>query len=99
MGGHSSPRHQHGGCAGSVRIVHGVLDIKLYQNVFTTRPMSFSNGEGGLSIPEGEEREVLVLRRENTTWLNRNHWFCHEVTCSDAHEINQSSGFAASLHV
>mmetsp|Transcript_414 Transcript_414/g.1171 ORF Transcript_414/g.1171 Transcript_414/m.1171 type:complete len:332 (-) Transcript_414:61-1056(-) len=28
--GHASPKHQHGGCAGSVRVVSGRLDVEIY---------------------------------------------------------------------
>ena len=37
--GHSSPKHQHGGCAGSVRLVHGNLRMKLYQTLHSERAM------------------------------------------------------------
>ena len=37
--GHSSPKHQHGGCAGSVRLVHGNLRMRLYKTLQDEEPM------------------------------------------------------------
>lgn len=95
--GHFSPRHQHGGCAGSLRVLHGVLDFKLYDNVFAKSPIRWDDGDGGLILP-ATPQEVLFLRPGQTTWMNRSNWFVHEVACSAEHPENQD-GFALSLHV
>ena len=36
---HSSPKHQHGGCAGSVRLMHGNLLMRLYDTLQGETPM------------------------------------------------------------
>lgn len=97
--GHTSPKHQHGGCAGSVRVLHGVLDVRLYENIFTEEPMEWKHGDGGLTIPGSGKLKVLQLKKDQTTWMNRCHWFCHEVHCNPAHGANHRNGFACSLHV
>ena len=48
--GHSSPKHQHGGCAGSVRLVHGKLRMKLYKTL---------QSEEAMQIPGQQTSEVV----------------------------------------
>ena len=48
--GHSSPKHQHGGCAGSVRLVHGKLRMKLYKTL---------QSEEAMEIPGQQTFEVI----------------------------------------
>jgi hypothetical protein len=82
--GSESPKHQHGGCAGSVRILHGCLEMDLYDNIADSEPIH------GMS--------KLQLVKFITVWLNRTNWFCHVVRCPKNHPDNQD-GFAASVHV
>ncbi len=94
---YSSPIHQHGGCAGSVRIIHGQLDSKFYESLQADRPMRFRRGDCKLdSLPE-RPQEVLQLKAGDTTWLNRQSWFVHAVECSNDHSIEPRE-FALSIH-
>ena len=38
--GHASPKHQHGGCAGSVRLLHGSLNVRLYKTLQSKEAMT-----------------------------------------------------------
>ena len=96
---YSSPIHQHGGCAGSVRVVHGKLACKLYDSVLADpdEPMSFKTGDCKLQFPDPKPREVLELQAGDTTWLNRQSWFVHAVHCSNDDTI-EPKDFTLSIH-
>mmetsp|Transcript_19029 Transcript_19029/g.44398 ORF Transcript_19029/g.44398 Transcript_19029/m.44398 type:complete len:685 (+) Transcript_19029:94-2148(+) len=93
---HSSPKHQHGGCAGSIRVLHGTLTVKLFDSVFSDDAMTWRSGDGGLPDLPRRGTNTLHLVAGQTTWLNRANWFVHEVTAT--HQLNQSC-FGMSLHV
>lgn len=96
--GYSSPIHQHGGCAGSVRIIHGQLDSKLYESLQADRPMRFRRGDCKLDSLPQRPHEVLQLRAGDTTWLNRESWFVHAVECGNDNSIKPRE-FALSIHI
>ena len=93
--GHRSPKHQHGGCAGSVRVLHGTLDVTLYDNIGSKEPIHWVDGDGGLSLPKGEH-STLQLNAGDTTWMNRANFVVHEVRCYASNPKN-SNGFALSF--
>lgn len=95
--GHRSSKHHHGGCAGSMRVLHGLLGVRLYDSLFATSPIRWNDGDGGLRLA-AMSQEVLFLRSGHTTWMNRSNWFVHEVECNADHPENRD-GFAVSLHV
>eukprot|EP00971_Amphidinium_carterae_P151942 3011317-Amphidinium_carterae.1 len=94
--GHSSPKHHHGGCAGSVRVLSGVLDVKLYDSIISETPMSWKNGDAGLELGD-DVYDTLQLKEGDTTWMNRANWYVHEVAAKERPE--NRFGFAISLHV
>ena len=94
---YSSPIHQHGGCAGSVRVVHGKLACKFYESVLSETPMKFQKGDCGLDSLNTEPQEVLTLEKGDTTWLNRQSWFVHAVECSNDASI-EPPDFTLSIH-
>ena len=65
--GHRSPKHAHGGCAGSVRVVHGALRGNIYDSIIDKKPLP--------------GKEAIKMRKGMTTWLNRQNNFVHEVWC------------------
>eukprot|EP00438_Fugacium_kawagutii_P002370 Skav200999 [mRNA] locus=scaffold991:172808:173936:+ [translate_table: standard] len=89
--GYLSPKHHHGGCAGSVRVLHGEIHCKLYETLRDKKPMKFKDGDCGLKLPPGEH-DTLILKAGDTTWLNRQNWWVHEVWCG-------AGDFALSLHL
>eukprot|EP00971_Amphidinium_carterae_P192676 3823553-Amphidinium_carterae.1 len=94
--GHSSPKHHHGGCAGSVHVLSGVLDVKLYDSIISETPMSWKNGDAGLKLGPGAHQS-LQLAEGDTTWMNRANWYVHEVAAIA--RPGNGFGFAMSLHV
>ena len=89
--GYQSPKHHHGGCAGSIRLLHGELKCRLYRTLLADTPMEFQDGDCGLKLPPGSHKE-LTLKEGQTTWLNRQNWWVHEVWCGEG-------DFALSLHL
>ena len=65
--GHRSPKHAHGGCAGSVRVVHGALRGNIYNSIRDEEPL--------------EGKKAIKMSKGMTTWLNRQNNFVHEVWC------------------
>ena len=59
--------------------------------------MTWKTGDGGLS-DLATETATLKLSAGQTTWLNRAHWFVHDVAASSDH-VENGNGFAMSLHV
>eukprot|EP00435_Cladocopium_sp_Y103_P048992 s1733_g14.t1 len=97
--GYSSPIHQHGGCAGSVRVVHGKLACKLYDSVLSEKPMTFRKGDCQLDSLDAQPQEVLMLKAGETTWLNRQSWFVHAVECANDASIEPPDfNFTLSIH-
>lgn len=94
---YSSPIHQHGGCAGSVRVVHGKLACKLYDSVLSEKPMTFREGDCRLDSLDPQPQEVLTLQAGQTTWLNRQSWSVHAVECSNDAAI-EPPDFTLSIH-
>ncbi|CAK9039962.1 unnamed protein product [Durusdinium trenchii] len=92
--GYRSPKHHHGGCAGSVRVLHGELHCYLYKTLLDETPMEFEHGDCGLSLPHGKHQK-LMLKAPATTWLNRQNWWTHEVWCGS----DNPGDFALSLHL
>eukprot|EP00438_Fugacium_kawagutii_P002588 Skav214077 [mRNA] locus=scaffold2927:42483:43688:- [translate_table: standard] len=95
--GYRSPKHHHGGCAGSVRVLHGEIHCRLYETLRDKEPMKFKDGDCGLKLPLGVlgrqiEHDTLILKAGDTTWLNRQNWWVHEVWCG-------AGDFALSLHL
>lgn len=91
--GHGSAKHQHGGCAGSVRILHGALNLKLYADLWATEPIRWKSGDAGLALPQGTNS--LSIKAGQTTWMNRANWYCHQIESTP----DDDTGFALSLHV
>merc|ERR1719191_272624 len=95
---HKSPKHQHGGCAGSVRVMTGHIEVVLFNNLATQHPIWWENGDGHLyDIPQGQRLTWLTLKPNQTTWMNRSNWFCHTVRTPNVDENKR--GYALSLHV
>jgi len=94
--GHTSPKHHHGGCAGSVRLVHGALDMQLFRCLEDEKPLTWMDGEAGLTLPPGEHT-WMPLSSKQTTWMDRANWFVHIVHCPVDKHANVD-GFALSLH-
>ena len=65
--GHRSPKHAHGGCAGSVRVVHGALRGNIYNSIRDEEPLP--------------GKKAIKMSKGMTTWLNRQNNFVHEVWC------------------
>ncbi|CAE7363443.1 ADAMTS9 [Symbiodinium sp. CCMP2592] len=87
-----SPIHHHGGSAGSVRILHGVLNCKFFETVLDTDPIEFTGNDGRLELGV-EKKTVLQLKAGDTTWLNRQNWFVHQFEC------HEECTFAMSVHL
>ena len=90
--GYKSPKHHHGGCAGSVRVIHGSLDVQLFNSILDEEPMEFTGNDGRLGLGR-KKLKTLELGAGQTTWLNRQNWWVHKVEC------NQKHPFALSLHL
>lgn len=91
--GYRSPKHHHGGSAGSVRVVYGRLKCKLYESMLFEEPRTFKNGDCGLQGLPAEGTQELTLEAGQTTWLNRQNNFVHQVEC------HRNDPFALSLHL
>lgn len=91
--GYRSPKHHHGGCAGSVRVVYGRLKCKLFESMLSEEPRTFKNGHCGLQGLPVEGTQELTLSAGETTWLNRQNNFVHQVEC------HTNDTFALSLHL
>ncbi|CAE7667296.1 ANKRD44 [Symbiodinium necroappetens] len=90
--GYKSPKHHHGGCAGSVRVLYGALNCQLFDSILDDEPIKFKGDDGQLDLPN-EDQAVLKLTTGNTTWLNRQNWWVHQVQCHDDFD------FALSVHL
>ncbi|CAE7730965.1 ANKRD44 [Symbiodinium sp. CCMP2592] len=90
--GYKSPKHHHGGCAGSVRVLHGALNCQLFDSILDDEPIKFKGDDGQLGLPN-EEQSTLKLTTGDTTWLNRQNWWVHQVQCHDDFD------FALSVHL
>ncbi|CAE7939344.1 ANKS1A, partial [Symbiodinium sp. KB8] len=90
--GYKSPKHHHGGCAGSVRVLYGALNCQLFDSILDDEPIKFKGDDGQLDLPN-EDQTVLKLTTGNTTWLNRQNWWVHQVQCHDDFD------FALSVHL
>lgn len=95
--GHTSPKHQHGGCAGSIRVLHGVISTILYEDLYDEHPIQWKQGDANMELP-AEVNYHIPVQAGQTTWLNRNFWFCHQVSAPATEPLN-ADGFALSLHV
>eukprot|EP00933_Yihiella_yeosuensis_P051192 TRINITY_DN49061_c0_g1_i1.p1 TRINITY_DN49061_c0_g1~~TRINITY_DN49061_c0_g1_i1.p1 ORF type:complete len:504 (+),score=49.00 TRINITY_DN49061_c0_g1_i1:64-1575(+) len=62
--GHSSPRHQHGGCAGGIKVLSGELQVSLWRTL------------AGNDEPFLKKRVQVGMM----TWLNRQNFHVHEVS-------------------
>ena len=89
--GYQSPKHHHGGCAGSIRVLYGELHCRLYKTLLDESPMEFEDGDCRLELGPGKHQTVK-LQAGQTTWLNRQNFWVHEVWCG-------SGDFAPSLHL
>ncbi|CAE7033399.1 ADAMTS9 [Symbiodinium sp. CCMP2456] len=90
--GYKSPKHHHGGCAGSVRVLYGALNCQLFDSILDDEPIKFKGNDGQLGLPN-EGQSVLKLTTGDTTWLNRQNWWVHQVQCHDDFD------FALSVHL
>eukprot|EP00439_Symbiodinium_sp_Y106_P051977 s1373_g6.t4 len=90
--GYKSPKHHHGGCAGSVRVLHGALNCQLFDSILDGEPIKFKGDDGQLGLPN-EEQSTLKFTTGDTTWLNRQNWWVHQVQCHDDFD------FALSVHL
>ena len=91
--GYKSPKHHHGGCAGSIRVVCGRQKMKVFDSILSEEPRTFKNGDCGLQGLPAEGTQELTLEAGQTTWLNRQNNFVHQVEC------HENDPFALSLHV
>lgn len=62
---HASPKHQHGGCAGSVRLLSGSVVVEIYDNLYDA---------------DADPLIRTTLQAPQTTWMDRQNFFCHRVS-------------------
>lgn len=89
-----SPKHQHGGCAGSVHVLHGLLGVRLFRSLDHEDPILWRDGDCGMKLPQlpdGQGHELLELTVGTTTWLNRNNF--------GVHEVRAVNGMVVSIHL
>eukprot|EP00439_Symbiodinium_sp_Y106_P066329 s3253_g10.t2 len=92
--GYKVAKHHHGGCAGSVRVLHGALNCQLFDGILDEERIKFKGDDGQLGLPNEEQSvSVLLLTAGDTTWLNRQNWWVHQAQC------HADFDFAMSVHL